>query len=129
MKAFDSIQHDILYPILKKYGLPLSLFNVINKMYQNCHVHQKIRKNLERIPYKTGVQQGDNMAPILFLFVMQAVMDTLDKDLPANNLKPEFQYFPNDKGHLIGQRTKSAGSPFNVFSLLFIDDGAFLFQS
>ena len=98
-------------------------------MYQNCHVHLKIGKNLERIPYKTGVQQGDNMAPILFLFIMQAIMETLDKDLPANNSKPEFQYFPNDKGHLTGQRTKSAGTPFNIFSLLFIDDGAFLFQS
>ena len=47
-------------------------------------------KILERIPYKTGVQQVDNMAPILFLFVKQAVMETLDKDLPANNNKPEF---------------------------------------
>ena len=56
VKAFDSIQHDVLYAILKKYGLPLSLINVINKMYQNCHVHLKIGKNLERIPYKTGVQ-------------------------------------------------------------------------
>ena len=98
-------------------------------MYQNCHVHLKIGKNLERIPYETGVQQGNNMAPILFLFIMQAIMETLDKDLPANNSKPEFWYFPNDKGCLTGQRTKSAGTPFNVFSLLFIDDGAFLFQS
>ena len=88
VKAFDSIQHDVLYTILKKYDLPLSLVNVINKMYQNCHVHLKIGKNLERIPYETGVQQGDSMAPILFLFVMQAVMETLDQDLPANNIKP-----------------------------------------
>ena len=40
----------------------------------------------------------------------------------------EFQYFTNDKGHPTGQRTKSAGTSFNIFSLLFIDYGAFLFQ-
>ena len=85
--------------ILKKYGLPLSLINVIDKIYENCHTHPKIGKNLERIPYETGVQQGDNMAPILFLFVMQAVMETLDKDLPANNIKPEFHYFQQRMPH------------------------------
>jgi len=69
------------------------------------------------------------MAPILFLIVMQAVMETLDKDLPAINTKPEFCYFPNDKGCLTGQRTKSTGISFNVFGLLFINDSAFLFQS
>ena len=63
-----------------------------------------------------------------FLFIMQAVMETLDKDLPANNNKPEFCYFPNDKGCLTGQRTKSAGTSFNICGLLFINDGAFLFQ-
>ena len=46
VKAFNSFQHDVLYAILKKYGLPLSLINVINKMYQNCHVHLKIGKNM-----------------------------------------------------------------------------------
>ena len=96
---------------------------------QNCHVHLKIGKNVERIPYETGEQQGDNMAPILLLLIMQAVMETLDKDLPANNNTPEFHYFPNDKGHLTGQRAKSAGTSFRFFGLLFIDDGAFLFQS
>ena len=60
---------------------------------------------------------------------MQAVMKTLDKDLAANNNKPEFCYFQNDKGHLTGQRTKSAETSFNIFGLLFVDDCAFLFQS
>jgi len=65
-------------------------------MYRNCHIHLKIRKNLERIPYKTGVQQGDNMI-LIFLFVMQAVIETLNKDLLSNNNKPEFRYFLNEK--------------------------------
>ena len=60
---------------------------------------------------------------------MQAVVETLDKDLPTNNNKPEFHYFPNDKGCLTGQRTKSAGTFFNILGLLFINNGAFLFQS
>ena len=60
------------------------------------------------------------MVLVLFLFVMQAVMERLHQNLPSNN-KPEFHYFLNDKGCLTGQRTKSADTPFNIFHLLFID--------
>ena len=67
---------------------------------------------MESIPYETGIQQQDNMAPLLFLFVMQAVIQMLKDALPTN--KPEYRYFPNDKGRLRGQRTKSAGTPFNI---------------
>lgn len=42
-------------------------------------------------------------------------------------LKETLQIFP--KRRLLGQRTKSAGTPFHVHSLLFADDGAFLFQT
>ena len=54
-------------------------------------------------------------------------MQTLKKALPS---KLEFKFFfPNDKGHLLGQRMQSAGTLFDLFSLLFKDDGAFVFQS
>ena len=41
---------------------------------------------LERIwrKFHMGVQQRDNVAQILFLFVMQAVMETLKQILPSN---------------------------------------------
>ena len=128
VKAFNMVNHSLLIKVLFKHGIPPTMCRTIAKLYENCKVQLKAGKSMCEIDYKTGIQQGDNMAPILFLFIMQSVMETLDKDLPANNSKPEFRYFPNDKGCLTGQRTKSAGTSFNVFSLLFIDDGA-LFQS
>ena len=67
------------------------------------------------------------MAPLLFLFIMQAVIQSNEDILPTN--KPEFRFFPNDKGRLTGQRMKSTGTPFNTPNLLYIDDGAFIFQS
>jgi len=62
------------------------------------------------------------MVLILFFFVMQAVIETLEKSLPSNN-KPDFHFFLNDKGHLTGQRTTSAGMSFNILDLLVINDG------
>ena len=53
-------------------------------------------KEKKNVPYETGIQQGNNMAPILFLFVMQAVMESLELILPIH--KPEYRYFMNVNG-------------------------------
>ena len=51
------------------------------------------KKESRDIPYENCIQQGDNMAPILFLFVMQAIMEMLKQMLITT--KPEYRYFPN----------------------------------
>ena len=48
------------------------------------------------IDYKTGVQQGNNsMAPILFLYIMQAAIESLWPKL--TNYIPNFKYFSTQK--------------------------------
>ena len=85
----------------------------------------------EKDNYNTGVQQGDNMAPILFLFVMQAATDLITLiDQPL-----EFRYFPNRTNtkvqprRLITQPTKSQGKTFNLDNLLYIGNRSFLFTT
>ena len=85
------------------------------------------KKESRDIPYENCIQQGDNMAPILFLFVMQAVMEMLEQTLITT--KPEYCYFPNNKGFLTRQRTASNRTPFQLNNLTFVDDGAFIFQN
>jgi hypothetical protein len=60
VKAFDTADHELLFLILEKYGVPRSLISVIEKMYREAIVI------LKDVPYKVGVKQGDNMAPVLF---------------------------------------------------------------
>ena len=38
----------------------------------------KIENEIEEIPQSVGVRQGDNMAPVLFLFLMTAFAQTLE---------------------------------------------------
>jgi hypothetical protein len=78
VKAFDTVQHPLLFGILKKYGIPDSLSKVVQKMYKNCIVSFKIENETKNIKYNTGVQQGDNASPVLFAYVMQAFLDTLE---------------------------------------------------
>jgi len=78
VKAFDSINYDIMYRILARYGIPEPLIEVIRKMYSNCYVQMTVGKESEQVSYGAGVQQGDNMAPLLFLLVMQAAIETFE---------------------------------------------------
>ena len=46
-------------------------------MYQNLVVVLKIEKEKQEFWQSVGVQQGDIMAPVLFLFLMSAFAETL----------------------------------------------------
>ena len=78
VKAFDTADHELLIKILARYGAPPNLCDVIKRMYTDLTVVLKIGKSVEEILQEVGVRQGDNMAPVLFLFLMNAFADTLE---------------------------------------------------
>jgi hypothetical protein len=130
VKAFDTVQHPLLFDILKKYGIPDALIKVVKKMYNNCTVSCKLGNKTININYNTGVQQGDNASPILFAYIMQAFLDTLKTNVKAS----EFRFFQPPKngnlkasnGRLIGQPTSSKGTPFSFNNVFFVDDSVFI---
>jgi len=73
------------------------------------------------------------MSSILFLFVIQAFLDTLN----LQNTSISFNHFPENKngntktikGRLLSQNTNAKGSPFFFNSSFYIDDSFFLCQS
>lgn len=74
------------------------------------------------------------MAPVLFLYVMQAIADTIEKKWYTEwGLKPlEFKYMnrgERSQGRLFGQPANTKGTNFDLFYLLFVDDGVFLFDT
>jgi hypothetical protein len=47
--------------------------------HKNFNVKFKLGKEMCMINYTVGVKQGNNMAPLLFLFLLQAVAEVLQK--------------------------------------------------
>ena len=72
VKAYDTVNHELLFEILARYGAPSEYINVIRRLYSNLEVKIKIGSEKETIPQTVGVRQGDPMSPVLFLFVMSA---------------------------------------------------------
>ena len=131
MKAFDSVSHELLFALLSHYGTPPNIVSIIKRLYTGTRVNIKLGKKTTSVPYTVGVQQGDNIAPTLFLFTMLAFSDLIDKHWTTTwNLKPlQFNFFDRLKGRLLSQSTTSKGKLFDLPYLLYVDDGVFVFEN
>eukprot|EP00978_Attheya_sp_CCMP212_P040944 scaffold229102_cov58-Attheya_sp.AAC.1 len=134
VKAFDTANHALMYIILKKYGVPPQLCNAIERLYKGASVNLKVGTADSRsIPYTVGVKQGNAMAPVLFLFLIQAFAETLEEEWEDADIDiPTFNYHENREkpiGRLVGKRSQSKGSLLLLNNLLYVDDGAFIFTS
>ncbi len=78
VKAYDMVNHELFFRLLEKYGLPPTFVAAIRKIYTSNVVVLKIKKEVREIPQEVGVRQGDNMALVLFLFLMTAFAEILE---------------------------------------------------
>ena len=64
-----------------KYGAPEALVDVIRRLHEDFRLEFILDDEATcLIDYTVGVRQGDNMAPALFLFLMQAMAEGLRKE-------------------------------------------------
>jgi hypothetical protein len=72
----------MLWKILKILGVPDSLIEVLKKLYTDVTINLRVGEKLEQFLSTSGVKQGDNLAPILFIFGIgiNAVSNSLDKN-------------------------------------------------
>jgi hypothetical protein len=78
VKAYDTANHALLIDILRKYGVPSKFTTTVETIYRNNTCVLQIENKIREIPRTVGVRQGDNMAPVLFLFLMTAFAETLE---------------------------------------------------
>jgi hypothetical protein len=135
VKAFDTSNHKLMVAILKKYGCPPKLCSAIRRMYTDNNVRLILGKIDLSIPFEVGVKQGDSVAPVLFLFIMMAFAETLEEEWVKNNLNMiQFRRksnSPQSSGRVTSHpaKTFSQGILFELFCMLYVDDGAFAFET
>jgi len=96
-KAFDSIEHELLWTKLTFLGLPSRLINIIRKLYNKMFIVQIDQHTLiTPIRITKGVLQGDPLSSILFNLFLSDVDSVMKEDhLPKINLfhsKLEINY-------------------------------------
>jgi hypothetical protein len=83
-KGFDKVRHEILFELLEIYLIPEDIIDVIRRLYKNMELKLNSGSAKDTIPYSVvGVKQGDAMAPVLFIMLMQAMAE--QRPLKTNN--------------------------------------------
>jgi len=74
-KAFDTVDREVIWKILRHYGIPLKIVRIVQSLYNDttCHV---IHNTSLSDPFKinTGVRQGCLLSPLIFSLVIDWVM-------------------------------------------------------
>ena len=80
-KAFDSIDRDMMFAILRHYGIPQKIVDAIRILYDNSKSQVYVDGKLsEPFQITTGVLQGDVLAPFLFIIVIDYISKLSEKD-------------------------------------------------
>ena len=125
IKAFDSISREALFEILRRYGMPDHFVNIIIRLHSDAKIKIEVGDQDIVVDSTIGVRQGSNEGPVLFLFFMLAVMETLE--WPDSIDVPEF-FTKADGGEIdTNQSIINPNATFKFRDSLFADDCGILF--
>ncbi len=81
-KAFDRVDHDFLFKVLKSYGFGDVFISYITLLYSNVHVMVKGGGGLSApIPVTRGIRQGCPISGQLYSLIIETLLCRLRKDL------------------------------------------------
>jgi hypothetical protein len=139
VKAYNTANHALLLDVLEKYGAPPKFVSAVECMYTNLVVVLKIENKVEEILQEVGVRQGDNMAPVLFLFLMSAFSETLEIEWRNSGIGvATIHTISNEdlvagkgqvRGHTPKQYFARALTIAEILQCIHVNDSAFLFPT
>jgi exonuclease III len=127
IKAFDSVPHDAVFEVLRRFGMPDHFINLVIRLHAQAKVLVEIDGEDSEVAVTIGVRQGSCEGPVLFLFIMQAAMETFE--WPEGMIKPEYR--TREDGKTMGECSsrKRGASSFHFWASLFADDCALIFET
>ena len=143
VKAFDTVPRMALLRVLGKFGVPDQMVYMIRRMLSDNIIKLQVQKRSDQdidimedadvsISATAGVPQGNSMSPVLFIFYIQAVLETLDDEFVRQGVDRDKPIFSYKMDHVIhGRRwnAKKGVIDTEAGESLYADDAAFLFAS
>jgi hypothetical protein len=78
-KAYDSVPHELIKRTLMYYKIPKREIIRIMEIYKdNKAIIYTPHGKTESIPIKNGVKQGDTLSPLLFILVINVLLESLE---------------------------------------------------
>ena len=92
-KAFDTVEHDVLWEVLKDQGLHSDYIDIIKRLYDGQTAYVQAGAASRRFPLLRGVKQGDPVSALLFIAVVEQCFRSLKKRWKNTNRRRSGQYF------------------------------------
>jgi exonuclease III len=128
VKAFDTVPREPLFAVLLKFGMPPHFVSIVKRLHTNAIMKFKVGNVDSDVASDIGVRQGSCEGPALFLFIVQAALETVDWPVA----KPKFTTRAGPAGMVSGDSMRGAKkgtTTFELWASLFADDCALLFNT
>ena len=125
VKAFDRVPRELLWMILRKFGVLPKLVSLLESLHEHVYVKFNVDSVGHVITCIIGVKQGDILGPILFTFFMAAVMITwrITYAGPLCLFRSKRDFI------MTGRSYRAYGDEFPLSDSEYADDAAILFDS
>ena len=85
-KAFDTVNGDLLWNILRKFGCPPTFIAILQQFHTGmCAQVVMAGSQSSRFPVEVGVKQGCVLAPIIFNLLLVAITLVSHRDLQSSD--------------------------------------------
>ena len=82
-KAFDRIPRDLIWWCLRKKGVPEEYVKIVHDMHRSSKRQVVTQKGeTEYFPTEVGLHQGSALSTLLFIIIMDVIMENTEKDPP-----------------------------------------------
>jgi hypothetical protein len=86
VEIYNTADHKLLIKVLEQYGAPARFCSTVERMYMDLTVVLN-RKSIAEISQSVDVRQGDNMAPVVFIFLTSAFAKSFETIWEENGLE------------------------------------------
>jgi hypothetical protein len=73
-----TVVREALFGVMRRYGLPDHFINILIRLHEGATIKVKIGEVEKEMDRTIGVRQGSCEGPPLFLFMIQAALETME---------------------------------------------------